>query len=121
LGRPGKTVAAWERILGKRRVKSKSSPKGQPTPRWSKVLIPGLLAVAVATGAGTWFFLQRSSPQVVAAEYTGGARLAVDKDFIDFGNVRFEKFVTANFRLRNIGNQPLRLAVDRTVEAIEGC
>ncbi len=107
--------------MGKRRAKSKSSPKGQPTPRWSKILIPGLLVVAVAVGAGTWFFLQKSSPQVVAVQYTGGARLAVDKDFIDLGNVRFEKFVTANFRLRNIGNQPLRLAVDRTVEAIEGC
>jgi len=107
--------------MGKRRAKSKSRTKGQPTPRRSKFLLPGLLAVAVAVGAGTWFFLQKSSPQVVAAEYTGGPRLAVDKDFIDFGNVRFEKFVTANFRLRNIGNQPLRLAMDRTVEAIEGC
>ena len=107
--------------MSKRRAKSRSSTKSQPTPRWSKVLIPGLLTVAVAAGAGTWFFLQKSSPQVVAAQYTGGARLAVDKDLIDFGNVRFEKFVTANFRLRNVGDQPLRLAVGRTVEAIEGC
>jgi hypothetical protein len=84
-------------------------------------LVPGLLAIAVLIGAGTWFFLQKSSPQVVAAQYAGGPRLAVDKDLIDFGTVRFEKFVTASFRLRNVGDQPLRLAVDRTVEAIEGC
>ena len=107
--------------MGKRKGKSKSSSKVQPRSRWPRFLVPGVLAVAVLVGAGTWFFLQKSSPQVVAAQYTGGPRLAADKDFIDFGNVRFEKFVTASFRLRNVGDQPLRLAVDRTVEAIEGC
>lgn len=107
--------------MGKRKAKLKSSPKVQQGPRWPKFLIPGLLAVSVAAGAGTWFFLQKSSPQVAAVQYTGGPRLAVDKDLIDFGTVRFEKFVTARFRLRNVGDQPLRVAVDRQVEAIEGC
>ncbi len=107
--------------MGKRKGKSKSTSKVQQGSRWSKLLIPALLAVALAAGAATWFFLQKSSPQVVAAQYTGGPRLAVDKDFIDFGTVRFEKFVTASFRLRNVGDQPLRLAVDRRVDAIEGC
>jgi hypothetical protein len=107
--------------MGKRKGKLKSSPKVQQGSRWSRFLVPGLLAVAVAAGAGTWVFLQKSSPQVVAAQYTGGPRLAVDKDLVDFGTVRFEKFVTARFRLRNVGDQPLRLAVDRRVEAIEGC
>ena len=107
--------------MGKRKGKSKSGPKAQQSSRWPKFVVPGLLAVVVVIGGGTWFFLQKSSPQVVAAQYTGGPRLAVDRDFIDFGNVRFEKFVTAGFRLRNVGDQPLRLAVDRRVEAIEGC
>lgn len=107
--------------MGKRKGKSKASPKVQPRSRWPRFLLPGLLAVAVVMGAGTWFFLQKSSPQVVAAQYTGGPRLAVDSEFIDFGSVRFEKFVTARFRLRNVGDQPLRLVVDRQVEAVEGC
>jgi hypothetical protein len=107
--------------MGKRKGKLKSSPKAQPHSGWPKFLVPGLLVVAVLVGAGTWFFFQKSSPQVVAAQYTGGPRLAVDKDLIDFGNVRFDKFVTASFRLRNVGDQPLRLAVNRQVEAIEGC
>ena len=107
--------------MGKRRGKSKSSPKGQPSSHWPRFLVPGVLVVVIAVGAGTWLFLQKSSPQVVAAQHTGGPRLAVDRDLIDFGNVRFEKFVTASFRLRNVGDQPLRLAVNRQVEAIEGC
>jgi hypothetical protein len=121
MGPVEKMVGAREGVMGKRKGKAKSKPKVEPQSRGSKLLVTGLLAVAVLVGGGTWFFLQKSSPTVVAAQYTGGPRLAVDRDFIDFGNVRFEKLVTARFRLRNVGDQPLRLAVDRRVEAIEGC
>ena len=121
MGRTGRTVSALEGNMAKRKERLKSGLKVQQDGRRSKFLIPGLLVVAVAIGAGTWFFLQKPSPQVVAAQYAGGPRLAVDKDLIDFGTVRFEKFVTARFRLRNVGDQPLSLAVDPRVEAIEGC
>jgi hypothetical protein len=84
-------------------------------------MVPGILVVAVGVTAAAWFFLQRSSPQVVAAQYTGGARLWVDSDYIDFGTVRFEKFVEARFRLRNVGDQPLRLPSNPPVEVVEGC
>lgn len=107
--------------MAKRRGKSKPDSKVKSGSGWPRLLVPGLLVVAVLVALGTWFFLVKSSPQVVAADYRGGPRLAVDRDLVDFGNVRFEKFVTASFRLRNVGDQPLRLAVDRRVEAIEGC
>jgi hypothetical protein len=121
MGPAERMIGAREGVMSKRRGKTKSSPKVEPQFRWSKVLIPVTLVVAVLVGGGTWFFLQKSSPTVVAAQYTGGPRLAVNTDLIDFGTVRFEKFVTARFRLRNVGDQLLRLAVDRRVEAIEGC
>lgn len=116
-----KPAGAQKGLMGRRKGKSKSSPKVQPRSRWPRFLVPGLLAIAVAIGAGTWFFLLKPGPRVGAAQYTGGPRLAVDGDLIDFGNVRFEKFVKARFRLRNVGDQPLRLVVDRQVEAVEGC
>jgi hypothetical protein len=56
-----------------------------------------------------------------AAQFQGGPRLAVDQELIDFGNLPFERMVRARFRLRNVGDQPLQLAVNPQVEAIEGC
>ncbi len=107
--------------MGKRKGKSKHTPKVQPSSRSSRFLIPGVLAIVVVAGLATWFLLQKSSPQSVAAQYTGGARLWVDNDLIDFGTVRFEKFVQANFRLRNVGDQPLGLPANPPVEVAEGC
>ncbi len=109
--------------MGKRKGQGKSSQaqKVQPRSRWPKLVVPGVLVVAVTIGAATWVLLQRSSPQVVAAQYTGGARLWVDSDYIDFGSVRFEKFVEARFRLRNVGDQPLRLPSNPPVDVVEGC
>jgi len=107
--------------MSKRKGKAKSGPKARPRSGWPKYLIPGVLVAAVLAGGGTWFFLQKSSAQVVAAQYTDGPRLAVDNDLIDFGNVPFEKHVKARFRLRNIGNHPLRLPSNPPVEVVEGC
>ncbi len=107
--------------MGKRKGKSKQTPNAKPHSRSSRLLIPGVLLIVVLVGAGTWFLLQKSSTQVVAAQYTGGARLWVDSDYIDFGSVRFEKFVEARFRLRNVGDQPLRLPSNPPVDVVEGC
>ncbi|HWU36898.1 MAG TPA: hypothetical protein VN203_04565 [Candidatus Acidoferrum sp.] len=99
---------------------SRTDPKTKSGTRWP-ILVPGILVVAVLVGLGTWLFLMKSSSQVMAAEYNRGPRLAVDRDLVDFGNVPFKKLVTARFHLRNVGDQPLVLAVDPRVEAIEGC
>jgi hypothetical protein len=98
-------------------AKHKRSEKGV----WNKFLIPGGLALALAVGAATWFVLQNPTPVSSAAQYKGGPRLVLDPELIDFGPVQFGRIVTARFRLRNVGDQPLRLAVDPRVEAIEGC
>ena len=69
----------------------------------SRILVPGTLG------------------QSDAGQYRGGARLAVDKDLIDFGAVRFGKYVEARFRLKNVGDQPLRLPSSPPIEVVEGC
>jgi hypothetical protein len=109
--------------MGKRKGKGKSGQvqKVHPGSLWPRLLVPGILVVAVGIGVGTWFLLLKSSPPPVAAQYAGGPRLSVDTDTIDFGTVRFEKFVTARFRLRNVGDQPLRIAANPPVDVVEGC
>ena len=107
--------------MGKRKGKVKSSSNVEPRSRWSRFIIPGVLGLAVVVGVATWYLMPRQSLISDAAQYQGGPRLAVDKELIDFGSVPFERMVEARFRLRNVGDQPLRLAVDPRVEAVEGC
>ncbi len=99
----------------------RSGTKRSNPPRRSGLFVWSAIALAIVVGVGTWYFIPRRSPLSDAAPYKGGPRLVVDKDLIDFGPVRFEKWVEARFRLRNVGDQPLKLAVNSPVEAIEGC
>ena len=107
--------------MAKSKGESRPGPKTRSRSRRLSSLIPGGLIIALLAGLGTWYFLVNFSSQVVAAEYKGGPRLAVDRDLVDFGHVHFKNLVTARFHLRNVGDQPLVLAVDPRVEAIEGC
>jgi hypothetical protein len=107
--------------MAKKRRRTKSTTEVKLQSRGPRFLIPGTLLLAVLIGFATWYFLPRSSPLSEAAPYHGGARLAVDKELIDFGTVRFERMVDASFHLRNVGDQPLRLAVNKQVEAVQGC
>jgi hypothetical protein len=86
-----------------------------------RLLTTGVLSLAVLVGLATWYFYPRQSVLSAAAQYNGGPRLAVDKDLIDFGPVRFEKIVQARFLLRNVGDQPLQIVANPPVEVVEGC
>jgi hypothetical protein len=77
-------------------------------------------AAAFLMGAGAWYAIGQRS-EVVPVTYKGGPRLEVDRDTIDFGPRRFEQWVKATFILRNVGDQPLRLAANPPVLVSEGC
>ena len=81
----------------------------------------GLVCAVVLAGFVTWYFDPRPSALSAAPVYQGGPRLAVDTELIDFGPLRFNKMVQARFLLRNVGDQPLRIAANPPVEAVEGC
>ena len=86
-----------------------------------RLVVSGLVCAVVLAGFVTWYFYPRPSLLSAAAPYQGGPRLAVDTELIDFGPVRFNKMVQARFLLRNVGDQPLRIAANPPVEAVEGC
>lgn len=93
------------------------------------IAVTGLVAVIVIVGA---VLLSRGLPTTSAqtalvgpggwtvTSYTGGPRLAVDRTVVDEGNVAYEHTVTATYRLKNVGDQPLNLQKP-TVQTLEGC
>ena len=54
-------------------------------------------------------------------EFTGGPKLQVDQQQVDFGDVRLGTPVSASFTLTNIGDRPLRFTEQPWIEVKEGC
>jgi hypothetical protein len=94
-------------------------PEAKPR-RW-RLRIPGAIGVAVLTGMALWMAVLQEGATGEPAPYRGGPRLAVDQELIDFGAVRYNQFVEARFRLKNVGDQPLRLPASPPLEVAEGC
>lgn len=107
--------------MAKPKLRERPISRTHTPSRWRSVLILGAIGLTLLAGIGTWLFLQKSVPVSFAAQQSEGPHLAVDKELIDFGPVPFGRMVSARFRVRNVGDLPLRLAVDPRVEAIEGC
>jgi len=57
-----------------------------------------------------------ATPQV-----TGSPKLSVDRDSIDFGKVPLDQTVRAEFKLKNVGDRPLRILGEPRVELVKGC
>ena len=54
-------------------------------------------------------------------EFVGGPSLKADKEQIDFGDVKINKYVTAAFELTNVGDETLRFEGEPFVELKAGC
>jgi hypothetical protein len=84
-------------------------------------LLPLAIGLAVLIGVFAWGLVAPRDQASAAAPQKGGARLTVDKDFIDFGKQPYGKYVLASFRLKNAGDQPLLLPQKLAIEVVEGC
>jgi hypothetical protein len=54
-------------------------------------------------------------------EVSGAPSLKIDKEFVDFGDVRYERPVGASFQLTNVGDRPLKFSRAPYIEVVEGC
>ncbi len=85
-----------------------------------------LLLVTIAAAVGFVILLGALVYQQIGASAgstgSGGPRLAVDRERIDFGRVVYDKMVRAVFTVTNVGDKPLQIA-DRqiAVKLVEGC
>ena len=79
----------------------------------------GLGAILIVIAAAS--LLARDAGKRAAVEVTGQPRLKVDRQAIDFGDVRLGQTVEATFVLTNVGDQSLQLTQGPYVEVVEGC
>jgi len=107
--------------MGTKKTKTEIARERRTRTQRRRLVIAGVVSVAVLAGLVTWYVYPRHSPLSAATPYQGGPRLAVDTELIDFGPVRFDKLVQARFLLRNVGDQPLQVAANPSVEVVEGC
>lgn len=99
----------------KSQAKQKASPKG-PVPRPLLLALSGVLLLGLGLLA-TW----RSNTPATTAGENSQPNLVVDREVIDFGNVRLGQWVTASFTLANTGDAPVRFTKPPYIEVVEGC
>lgn len=96
-------------------INKRRNVHGRSRVRSGRTLVTLLAAVVLVAGLGVW--LWPASPRVAA----GTPRLKTDRTEIDFGDVHFERWVTATFTLRNAGDGTLTIDRAGPVRVTEGC
>ena len=105
------------RKISKKNRTNKTSSKTQSTP----ILILVVLGVFLLFGASYLLIPKDEVDSKYIPEVTGGPSLKTDKEQIDFGDVPFNKTVSASFELTNVGDKTLKFTGSPYVEVKEGC
>jgi hypothetical protein len=83
------------------------------------IVLGGMVLVAAALFA-VWKAGQPEAASI-PVEVKGQPSLKVDRERLDFGNVKLGQTVTASFILSNAGDQTLRITDKPTIQVVEGC
>ncbi len=79
----------------------------------------GVIVVAVVGIGLAVISRQNSTPYI--PEVTGAPHAEVSTTLIDHGDMQMEEFAESIFRIRNTGDQPLRILEEPRVELVQGC
>jgi hypothetical protein len=102
--------------MGQRKTK-RTIPDRKPPLPWLLLGLAGIALVALAA----WLAWRGQAGSVFTPRVSGAPRLQVDREEIDFGDVRLGTPVRAEFKLTNVGSETLRLTEAPYVELKEGC
>src|SRR5512136_1001780 len=96
--------------------------KNEPTPKspWPFVAMGIGAILIVVVGFLAWNGSNSKKPSATP-QVTGGPKLSVDRDSIDFGKLPLDQTVRAEFKLKNVGDQPLAIKGEPRVELVKGC
>ena len=95
--------------------KQKQPPHRSP---WLWLIVGGVLLIIIG---GLWTWASSRASSKTAPEIAGSPRLTVDQTVIDEGEVKLNTQLRTTFRLKNVGDQPLRILGEPQVELVEGC
>jgi hypothetical protein len=90
-------------------------------PRERKPMLLNVAAVALVLVALGVLAACSSGAGGGGGSAAGGPNLAVDPEKIDFGQVKVDNVVKADFKLRNTGSQPLQIIGEPAVRVVQGC
>ncbi|HEY6041759.1 MAG TPA: hypothetical protein VIX58_06475 [Anaerolineae bacterium] len=89
----------------------------KPRAKFPLVWLFGGAALLIVIGIGVWFW----SATAESGPGKLGPRLSVNTEKLDFGDVKLDKTVRAEFVLTNAGDRTLTLDTSTPVRVVEGC
>ena len=87
---------------------------------WPLVVMGVGAVLIIVVGFLAWNGSRANKPAAMP-RFTGGPKLSVDRDSIDFGRLPLDQPVRAEFKLTNVGDQPLAIKGEPRVELVKGC
>ena len=99
------------------RIKRKNEQAKSP---WPFVVMGVGAVLIIVVGFLAWNGSNAKKPSATP-QATGSPKLNVDRDSIDFGKVPLDIPVKAEFKLKNVGGQPLAIKGEPRVELVKGC
>lgn len=99
-----------------KRYSRSEAVKKNRLPLW--LSLGGVLALALAVAA---FAANRRGSEAISEPGDGAPVLSVDKEQLDFGEVKLGQTVEASFMVSNTGDKSLRFTKAPYVEVVEGC
>jgi cell division septal protein FtsQ len=104
--------------MSRARIKRKNEPTSKSP--WLLVVMAMGAVLIVVVGFLAWNGSNSKKPSATP-QVTGGPKLSVDRDSIDFGKLPLDQPVRAEFKLKNVGDQPLAIKGEPRVELVKGC
>ncbi len=102
---------------GSRPISPAAPRAGRRTFLWVGLVALGAFALVIVG----YTLLRGGSGVPAAGGGQTGPVVEVDQDVFDYGDVKVNTPIETLFRVRNAGDQPLKIAGDPEVELVEGC